>query len=121
MPRQRWRDCSSRIRPHLTINACVSMSRLVWGLELLAGSAAGFFARQNALTGHKLHFGFRATQISAPRSRSAELKIAASDFGRRLAACCQSVFRLASESIDSRKLKSRAKTRAVLASTIGTD
>ena len=121
MPRQRWRDCSSRIRPRLMISACVSMSRFVWGLEFFTGSAAGFFARQNALTGQISHFGFRATQMSAPRSRSAELKVAASDFGRRLAACCHSVRRPRSESIDSRKLKSRAKTRPVFASTIGTD
>src|SRR5262249_7310922 len=108
-------------RPCLTINACVSMSCFILGLDLRAGSAAGFFAWQNALTGHTSHFGFRRTQMSAPRSRSAELKVAASDFGRRHAAYCQSVFRPASESIDSRKLKSRAKTRPVFASTMGTD
>ncbi len=121
MPRHRWRDCSSRIRSRLTISACFSMSCFVSGLDFRTGSAAGFFARQNVLTEHTSHFGFRATQISAPRSRSAELKVAAPDFGRRLAACCQSVFRPASESIDSRKLKSRAKTRPVFASMIGTD
>src|SRR4029077_17670413 len=102
-------------------NACVSMSRFVSGLDFRTGSAAGFLAQQNALTGHTSHFGFRATQMSAPRSRSAELNVLASDFGRRLAACCQSIFRPASESIDSRKLKSRAKTRPVFASTIGSD
>src|SRR5262245_44815891 len=97
------------------------MSCFILGLDLRAGSAAGFFARQNALTGHTSHFGFRSTQISAPRSRRAELKVAASDFGIRRVACCQSVLRPGSESIDSRKLKSRAKTRAVFVSTIGTD
>jgi hypothetical protein len=97
------------------------MSCFVLGLELFTGSAAGFFARQNSLTGHIVHFGARATQMSAPRSSNAELKIAASNFGARLAACFQSFFRPRSESIDSRKLKSRAKTRAVFASTIGTD
>src|SRR5215831_9375730 len=96
------------------------MSRLASRLGLLTGSAAGLVARQNALTGHRLHFGFRATQTSAPRSRSAELKVEAPDFGRRLAACCQRIFRPTAESMDWRKLKSRAKTRAVLASTIGT-
>src|SRR5215510_5949522 len=97
------------------------MSCFILGLDFRTGSADGFLAQQNALTGHTWHLGFRATQISAPRSRSAELKVAASDFGRRLFPCCQSFFRPASKSIDSRKLKSRAKTRAVLASTIGTD
>src|SRR5215471_17215580 len=97
------------------------MTRIVSGLDFRTGSAAGFFARQNTLTGHRLHFGLRATQTSAPRSRSAELRVAASDFGRRLAPSCQSVFRPALESIDSRKLKRRAETRAVFASTIGTD
>ena len=121
MPRHRWVDCSSRIRPCLTISACTSMTRLVSRLDFRTGSAAGFFARQNALTGHTWHFGFRTTQTSAPRSRRAELKIAAADFGRILAARCQSVFRPEPESIDSCKLKSRAKTRPVLASTIGTD
>src|SRR5215468_2084653 len=121
IPRQRRFDFSSRIRPRLTIKACISMSRFVLGLEFLTGIAAGFFARQNALTEHTSHFGFRATQMSAPRSRSAELKVAASDFGRRLVAYCHSVRRPRSESIDLRKLKSRAKTRAVFASTILTD
>src|SRR5439155_26536129 len=104
----------------LTIRAWVSMSSLVLRLDFLTGRAAGSFARQNALTGHRPHFGFRATQITAPRSRSAELKVEASDFGRRVAACCQRIFRATAESMDSRKLKSRAKTRAMLASTIGT-
>src|SRR5690242_16757714 len=81
---------------------------------------AGSFARQNALTGHSSHLGFRATQTSAPRSRSAELKVEALDFGRRLAAYRQRIFRPTAESMDWRKLKSLAKTRAVLASTIGT-
>src|SRR5215510_16294545 len=97
------------------------MSCFILGLDFRTGSADGFLARQNALTGHTWHLGFRATQISAPRSRSAELKVAASDFGRRLVAYCHSVRRPRSESIDLRKLKSRAKTRAVFASTIGTD
>ena len=120
MPRQRWRDCSSRIRPRLMINACISMSRLVSGRDFLIGSAAGCFARQKFLTAHTSHLGFRGMQMSAPKSRSAELKVAASVFGRTLAACCQSRRRPRLESIDSRKSKSRAKTRPVFASTIGT-
>lgn len=121
IPRQRRRDCSSRIRLRLTISACVSMSRFVSGLDFRTGSAAGFLARQNAFTGQTRHFGFRATQISAPRSSNAELKIAASHCPRRFAECCQSVFRPAPESMDCLRLKSRAKTRAVFASTMGTD
>src|SRR5439155_23764892 len=120
MPRQRWLDCWSRTRPRLTIRACVSVSCFVCGLDFLTGSAAGFFARQNAFTGQRWHFGFRVTQISAPRSRSAELKVRASDFVR-LAAYRQSVFLAGPESMDFRKLKSRAKTRAVFASTIEAD
>src|SRR5437762_12756454 len=97
------------------------MSCFVSGLDFLTGISVGFFAQQKALTGQTSHFGFRATQMSAPRSRSAELKVAASDFGRRLAARCQRVRRPASDAIDLRKLKRRAKTRPVFASTIGTD
>src|SRR4030095_17179929 len=97
------------------------MRRFVLSLEFLIGSPAGFFARQRFSTGHTSHFGFRATQIAAPRSRRAELKVAPSDFGRRRFAWCQSFRRPASEWIDSRKLKSPPQTRPVFASTIGTD
>src|SRR5690242_12734589 len=97
------------------------MHRFVGGRDFFTVSAAGFCARQKALTGQALHFGFRATQMSAPRSSNAELKVAAPDFGRRLAAFCQRMRRPELELIDLRKLKSRARTRPVFASTIGTD
>src|SRR5206468_4512564 len=90
-------------------------------LDFLTGSVTGFCAWQNALTGQRSHFGFRGTQMSAPRSRSAELNARLPDIGQRFAARCQSVFRPATESIDLRELNTLAKTRAVFVSTIGTD
>ena len=119
MPRQRCSDRSSRIRPRLTISACLSTRRFVCRRGVLAGSAVGLFARQNAITGHTPHLGLRATQTSAPRSRSAELKADDFAFGTRLAAYCQSIFRPALESIGSPMLNSLARTRLEFASTIG--
>src|SRR5213596_2268286 len=95
------------------------MSRFVRGRDFLTGRIRGFFARQNVFTGQMPHLGWRATQTSAPRSMSAELYIEALDFGTSLAAYCQRVCRPRSESIDSGKSNNRVKTRAVLASTMG--
>src|SRR6266496_923059 len=97
------------------------MSRFVRGRDFLTGRACGFFARQNVFTGQMPHLGWRATQTSAPRSMSAELKIEAFDFGTSIAAYCQSVCRPGLESIDSQKSNSRVKTRVVFNSTMGTD
>ena len=121
MPRHRVDDCSSRILPQLTTNACFSTSRFVRDRDFLTGRVCGFLAAQNFFTGQMPHLGWRGTQTSAPRSISAELKIEALDSGTSIAAYCQSVCRPTSESMGLRKSNNRVKTRAVLASTIGTD
>src|SRR5438552_35203 len=102
IPRQRLDELTSKILSPRATSACFSTSRLTCGRARLFGNDSGFFARQNLFTGQMQHFGFRGRQTSAPRSRSAELKIAADLFGTSVAACCQILFRPAVESIGSR-------------------
>src|SRR5438093_12750251 len=98
MPCQRADDCSRRTLPLLVTNACVSISRLVRGLDFLIGSASGFLARQNVFTGQTLHLGLSARQSSAPRSISAELTGAAFRLGATCAALSESFWRATAES-----------------------
>jgi len=89
-------------------------------LDFLIGSFSGFFVRQNFFTGQRSHFGLCGKQTSAPKSISAELKRAALRFGTSRVAFFHSFSRPIVESIEPRMLNSRASTRELFASTIGT-
>src|SRR5437879_11796510 len=120
MPRQRFDDFSSNSFPFFLASKCFSISVIVAGRDRLTGNDAGFFARQNFLTGQTPHFGWRGRQTSAPRSRSAELCAAGAFFGVRVEAAFQSAFRPAVESIGIRKSSRRDKRREVFASIMAT-
>jgi len=121
MRRQRPPERSRRILFCLTTKAWFSVSCFVCGRVFFTGRISGFVARQNFLTGQIRHLGLRGRQIIAPRSTRAELKRAAPRSGTSCLARFQRNSRPAVLSIGVCKLKMRAKTRAALASTIGTD
>jgi len=118
---QRPLERSRRILLRLTTKAWFSVSCFVGGRVFLTGRISGFVARQNFLTGQIQHLGLRGRQIRAPRSTSAELKRAVPCSVMSCLARFQRNSRPAILSIGVCTLKMRAKTRAVLASTIGTD
>lgn len=121
IPRQRLLERSRRILFCLTTKAWFSVSCFVRGRAFFSGRISGFGARQKFLTGQIQHLGLRGRQIRAPRSTSAELKRAARRLGTSCLARFQRISRPMVLSIGACKSKMRAKTRAVLASTIGTD
>jgi len=121
-PRQRADDCSSRILPCRTTNAWAFRELSRFRPRFLIGKRFRIFLRgKKFFTGQIPHLGRRGRQISAPRSvkrgvckcernflAQARPPVARALYVRHLnrpAAC---------------KSKSRAKTRAVFASTIGT-
>src|SRR5881227_2342435 len=91
------------------------------GLRFLIGSRDGSGAAQSRFTGQAVHFGCRAVQTFAPRSISAELYAAALRFGNNALAEDHRALRPAAASIEIVRFCMRARTRAMFASTIGTD
>src|ERR1700682_2154028 len=119
MPHQRPEDCSSKIRFCFRAKAWVSMRRRVAGRAFLTGSVSGLVARQKVFTGQMAQRGC-GRQTNAPRSINAELKTPDARFGINRAAELQSLSRPVAESTGALILNSRARTRPVFASTMGT-
>src|SRR5262245_12988846 len=103
------------------MKACFSVTVRRGGRLRLTGKCSGFFARQNEWTGHWEQSGRFGRQIIAPRSMSAELWLLAVVRGRRSSATFQRWARPEERSIGRLEFVRRVRTRATLASTIGSE
>src|SRR5438874_10121728 len=99
--------------------ACDSVSAILGLCLPLMGSDSGFRARQNFFTGQIWQRGLRTVQTRAPRSIRADWNFRGARAGMICRAVFHSFLRLDAESIRWRRLSTRARTRAVLASTMG--
>ena len=123
-PRQRATPvcCARRMRPLLLIQAqfscdCDGLAAcFFYGERFGIGRAAEFFHRAEIA-----HFGARGRQTSAPSSMRAELKRPPLRLGCNASASAHKTSRPAVESIGMRRSSSRARTRAILASTMGVE